>query len=106
MLNLNYKTNILGNYFDNSFYIDSIRKNNSIGFITHAHKDHIASNYHNEVFLTQPTLDILNIYGLNPEAKILEYNKKYKFDDLDYKIVNSGHILGSYSLILEYNGTK
>jgi putative mRNA 3-end processing factor len=106
MLNLKYSTNILGNYFENSFYIDSIRKNNSIGFITHAHKDHITSSYNNKVFLTQATLDILNIYGLNPDTKILEYNKKYKFDDLEYKIINSGHVLGSYSLILEYNGTK
>lgn len=106
MLNLNYITNILGNYFDTSFHIDSIRKNKSIGFITHAHKDHLTSNYENKVLLTQPTLEIMNIYNINPETKILEYNKKYKFEDLEYKIINSGHVLGSYSLIIDYNGTK
>ncbi len=106
MLNLRYGSNILGNYFDTDFSIDSIRKNSSIGFITHAHKDHITSNYVNDVLLTQATLDIMKVYGITPKSKTLEYNKKYKLDDLEYKIINSGHVLGSYSLILEYNGTK
>lgn len=111
MLKINHNSNIILEYSDSSLSIDPIRKSNNreLNLVTHAHKDHFSSiKVDNSQYLaTEPTLDIINsIFKVNKFGKHLEYNKNYKIDDLKYKIINSGHVLGSCSLVLEYNGTK
>ena len=112
MLKIKYQNNIiLDNKDFGNISIDPIKKKNNfdINFITHAHKDHVGprTNENSTYFATKPTLEIVNkLFKENRQGKVLEYNKKYKIDDLEYKIINSGHVFGSYSLVLEYNGTK
>jgi len=111
MLKLNHNSNIVLEYEDYDLSIDPIRKqsNTCINFVTHAHRDHFSTikTDNSQYLTTEPTLEIINsIFNANKSGKHLEYNKKYNIDDLQYKITNSGHVLGSYSLILEYNGTK
>ncbi len=111
MLKIKIAGNIIIDHNNTQLSIDPIKKtyNFETNFITHAHKDHIGprKNDFSTYFTTAPTLEIANsIFDDNKSGKFLEFNKKYKIDDLEYKIINSGHVLGSYSLVLEYNGTK
>jgi len=111
MLKINYDNNILIETNVNEISIDPIRKNNHKNntFITHAHKDHFhnSKNSFENILSTLPTYDIINTVFKNSKiGKNLEYNKWYQLDELKYKIINSGHVLGSYSIILEYNSTK
>lgn len=111
MLKFRLNNNIIIEHNSTNISIDPLKKTNSreFNFITHAHKDHIGKNLSNEYcyLTTEPTLEIINLmYNENKKSNTLEFNKKYKHDDIQYKIINSGHVLGSYSLILEHNGTK
>jgi len=111
MLRLRLSGNIIIEHNDNSISIDPIKKSYNFenNFITHAHKDHVGprKNENSKYLTTKPTLEIANsMFAEQKSGQFLEYNKKYKFDDLEYKIINSGHVLGSYSLILEHNGSK
>jgi putative mRNA 3-end processing factor len=111
MLKINHKGNIILEHNNNFISIDPINKQNNyeLNFITHAHKDHFSlrKQDNSTYFTTTSTLDIINnVFNAKKDGKLLELNKKYKIDDLQYKIINSGHVLGSFSIILEHNGTK
>ncbi len=111
MLKINYNKSINLCLNELNLSLDPISKSaiSDINFVSHAHKDHISKNTkENSIYFgTKPTLDIAEIlFNDQKQSKILEFNKNYKIDNLSYKIINSGHILGSYSLVLEYNGSK
>ncbi|PIU22265.1 MAG: hypothetical protein COT14_02040 [Candidatus Diapherotrites archaeon CG08_land_8_20_14_0_20_30_16] len=111
MLKIKHCHNIIVEQDANSISIDPIQKQNNLqlNFITHAHKDHFGQTtpLNSRYLSTEPTLEIINnIFEAKKQGKIIEYNKTYTQDDFQYKIKNSGHVLGSYSLVFEYNGTK
>ena len=93
MLKLKLIGNIIIEHNQSNISLDPIRKtcNFENNFISHAHKDHIGprKNEFSSYLTTEPTLEIANaLFTEKKSGQFLEYNKQYKIDDLEYKIIN------------------
>lgn len=92
---------------DVSFSIDPISQKNysEINFITHAHSDHIKiikSGRYNAFIAHAATIDLLKpIYDFNINFIPYDYNKQIKLNGNTVTLLNSGHILGSASILVE-----
>jgi putative mRNA 3-end processing factor len=91
---------ILVEYGDQGVIMDPSRNSHSFPtFVSHAHADHASAFKHpeREKYATQETFDLLEamgwkrLDGLN-EVKI---GGSVKIDDIEVKVHNSGHVLGS-----------
>lgn len=114
MLKIKQSPNIVLQLEDSPLSLDPIHKHSTfeLNFVTHAHRDHINltknNNELNPTYLTtETTKEVMKaLFERDFKTQELILNKKYSIDGLSYKIINAGHVLGSYSLVLEYNGTK
>ncbi|MCB2171723.1 MBL fold metallo-hydrolase [archaeon] len=91
---------ILVEYGDQGIMLDPTRNSHSFPtFVSHAHADHASAFKHpeREKYATRETYDLLEVMGwkrldgLN-EVKV---GDSVKIDDLEVRVHNSGHVLGS-----------
>lgn len=91
---------ILVEYGDQGVIMDPTRNSHSFPtFVSHAHADHASAFKHpeREKYATQETYDLLDAMGWKRldglhEVKI---GDSVKLDDIEIKVHNSGHVLGS-----------
>ncbi|VVB74843.1 Uncharacterised protein [Candidatus Tiddalikarchaeum anstoanum] len=76
--------------------LDYAGKDCDIAFLSHAHSDHLFKTK-NKVLCSDETDELVKIKGLNLNRAILPENMK---------MVDSGHILGSKSLVIDEDGQK
>ncbi len=103
MLEISYNSGLKLKYKDFEFSIDPIRisETSALNFVTHAHKDHlnIPKKSANQVYITSSqTRDVGKEYFGDFCNETIDYNSKLKIDDLEFKFIDSGHVLGSYCL--------
>ncbi|MGY8767327.1 MAG: MBL fold metallo-hydrolase RNA specificity domain-containing protein [Pirellulales bacterium] len=95
-------------YFDRGLFLLPSRlaldvtRRQPIGFISHAHMDHVAK--HETTLCTAPTAAMLEKRVGMSNFKILEYEKSIDFLDLQLTAHNAGHIFGSAMLHVEEDG--
>lgn len=92
-----YKNGISINY---KYLLDPIVADLT-SFISHAHIDHSPYLVVRKPFATQETIELISVRDKNFIAKKVEYNKKYKTEDIRFQFLNSEHILGSAMIYLE-----
>lgn len=91
---------ILVEYGDQGVMLDPTRNTHSYPtFVSHAHADHAAAFKHPErpKYATQETFDLLKSLGWKRLANLtpVKMNDRVKLDEIEVKIHNSGHVLGS-----------
>lgn len=113
MLKIKHSSMLTLEHNDLPLSLDPLSKGNTfeLNFVSHSHKDHInliISKGKEPTYLaTSPTLEIMScLFNTNFNSQVLELNKTYNIDDLYYKAINAGHVLGGCSLVLEHKGTK
>jgi len=99
-LKIRQRGGIMVEYDDQGVMLDPTRNTHSYPtFVSHAHADHSSAFKHpeREKYATQETYDLLNAMGwkrlsnLNP----IRFGDKVKLDDIEVRVHNSGHVLGS-----------
>jgi Cft2 family RNA processing exonuclease len=81
-----------------NLYIDSLKKK-EFGFISHAHRDHIAR--HNQVICSENTAEFIKLRLANPDCLILPYSRAMKINRVKVTLLPAGHILGSSQLYIQ-----
>jgi Cft2 family RNA processing exonuclease len=99
MIELNKGIRIIGT----ELWLDST-KARPLGFISHAHGDHIAK--HQQVIATPATWSLCrHRLGTKPRITPLEFRKPYPVDGFMIELLPSGHILGAAQILIQ-NGQR
>jgi len=97
---------------------DGFLNNKGFRVQTHVHEDHMRSfnsslGYQEGVILTKPTLDLISIIKNKPDLDcrnnihVVEGNQSKRLDGFRVDFLDSGHMLGSVQVAVEYdNGLK
>ncbi|MFA9437179.1 hypothetical protein DRO27_00985 [Candidatus Bathyarchaeota archaeon] len=91
---------IVVEYGDQGIMLDPTRNTHSYPtFVSHAHSDHSAAFKHpgREKYATQETFDLLEVMGWKRLGglKPIKVGDTVKIDDIEVKVHNAGHVLGS-----------
>jgi len=70
----------------------------NVGFISHAHSDHLVSREVNHKFITSNETKILSEYRTG--FKLNHYSNN-TFNGLNFKLIDNGHIFGSRALFIQ-----
>ncbi|MFQ5974794.1 MAG: hypothetical protein ACE5J5_00565 [Candidatus Hydrothermarchaeales archaeon] len=75
-----------------------------LSFISHAHSDHTPRSYKGEVISTKATRKLLRNFSEEVDGG-LEFNDEVQMDDINIRILESGHILGASQVMIENSFT-
>ena len=86
-----------------SLWLDANRKA-PFSFVSHAHSDHVKN--HTKIIATPETISLVKLKFPKIDAINLEYNQKYKIDDMMIELFPSGHMLGAAQILIEKDGSR
>jgi putative mRNA 3-end processing factor len=85
-------------------WLDTTRKQ-SLGFVSHAHSDHIAR--HARVIATAPTLALMaHRLGRLERTQAVRYREPFQLGPLTLELFSAGHVLGSAQLRITFEGKR
>ncbi len=84
-------------------WLDPLKKV-PMGFISHAHGDHIRK--HEKIIATPPTISLVRHRYGEIEAIPLNFNVPYAIGDVVIELFPAGHILGSAQILIRSNDTR
>ena len=90
---------------DNSIFIPSVNlyldalKKKEFGFISHAHRDHIAR--HKKILCSPNTAEFIKLRLKKPECFVLPFSSEVSINNVHVILFPAGHILGSSQIFIQ-----